>query len=120
LLHVLQGLIRDGRRSVLFSTHITSDLDEVADFITFLRDGRVVFSTSREDLQDNWAVVRGGKEVLQSDPGLLEGLREGAYGVEALTRNAEQARRRLPSQVVLERARLEDIMVMSGRRNGHV
>lgn len=118
LLHVLQGLIGDGRRSVLFSTHITSDLDHVADFVTFLREGEVMFSTSMEDLRDNWAVVRGGREVLQISPGLFEGMREGAYGIEALTRDVARVREVLPPEVLIEGAHLEDILVMSERRDG--
>ena len=67
LLERLSGLIRDGRTSVLFSTHITSDLERVADYITFIRDGELVFSTTRDDVLENWAVVKGGPELLEGE-----------------------------------------------------
>jgi len=53
LLERLSALIQDGRTSILFSTHITSDLERLADYLTFLREGQVVFSSSREEIQDN-------------------------------------------------------------------
>ncbi|MBN2264596.1 MAG: ABC transporter ATP-binding protein, partial [Candidatus Aminicenantes bacterium] len=63
LLDRLQGLIQDGRTAVLFSTHITSDLERVADYITCLRDGELIFSASREDVFDRWALVKGGPKL---------------------------------------------------------
>jgi ABC-2 type transport system ATP-binding protein len=48
LLDVLYGIIQEGKVSILFSTHITSDLERIADYITFLNNGRVVFSETKD------------------------------------------------------------------------
>ena len=113
LLERLSAIIQDERRSVLFSTHITADLERIADYITFIRAGDIVFSAPKDEVLERWAIARGGEELL--DPGLrplFRAVRRGPHGVEALTANAAEARRRLNSHTVVERATLDDIMVL--------
>jgi ABC-2 type transport system ATP-binding protein len=113
LLERLSAIIQDEHRSVLFSTHITADLERIADHVTFLRAGEVVFSAPKDEVLERWAVARGGDEL--GDPGLrplFRAVRRRPHGVEALTDNAPEARRRLNSHAVVERATLEDIMVL--------
>ena len=64
ILDILLELIQDERKSVLFSTHITSDLDRVADYITFINKGEIVFSTQRDDILENYGLVRGTRKLL--------------------------------------------------------
>jgi ABC-2 type transport system ATP-binding protein len=112
LLEMLSTLIQDGRTSILFSTHITSDLERLADYLTFLRGGEVVFSSSREEIQDNWLMVKGGNELLEERyRPLFQAVKSTAYGIQALTSRAEEARRALAgSQVHLERPTLDEIV----------
>ena len=113
LLERLSAIIQDERRSVLFSTHITADLERIADYITFIRAGEIVFSAPKDEVLERWAIARGGEELL--DPGLrplFRAVRRSPHGVEALTADAAEARRRLNSHTVVERATLEDIMVL--------
>ncbi len=121
LLERLSGLIQNGRTSILFSTHITSDLERVADFITCLRDGELLFSTTRDDIMENWALVKGGNDLLtpETTP-LFRGLRRGPYGFKALTDRAAEVRLRLgPKGAVVERGALDDIVFFLSRENGH-
>ena len=117
LLDRLSGLIQDGRTSVLFSTHITSDLERVADYITCLRDGELVFSATRDEILDNWAIVKGGLELLSGDAaGLLCGVSRSPYGFTALAADKEEVRRRLEGRgAVVERVRLDDLVAFLGR-----
>ena len=112
LLERLSALIQDGRTSILFSTHITSDLERLADYLTFLREGQVVFSSSREEIQDNWLMVKGGNELLEERyRPLFQAVRSTAYGIQALTSQAEEARRAFAAaQVLLERPTLDEIV----------
>ena len=105
----LAALLEEEGKSILFSTHITSDLERIADYITFVRNGRVAFSTSKEDLLDNWAIVKGGRELADSREAFV-GVRQTEVGVEALTSDASATRRRFNAGCVFERASLEDIM----------
>jgi ABC-2 type transport system ATP-binding protein len=108
------------RRAILFSTHITSDLEARADLVTLLRDGEVVFSQSQDHLRENWGLVKGGLELLDDDvKAQFAGLRVNAHGFEALTSDVEAARHRFAGHALIERASLEDILVLMGRRKAH-
>jgi ABC-2 type transport system ATP-binding protein len=121
LLERLSALIQDGRSSVLFSTHITSDLERVADFITFLRRGELLFSTTRDEVMDKWGLVQGGPDLITAETApLLRGVRKGPYGFKALTADAAEARRRLvPKGAVVEKVSLDEIVFFLSRENGH-
>ena len=120
LLDSLAGLLENGGKSVLFSTHITSDLERIADYITFIRGGEIVFSTDRDSLAEQWAIIKGGEEILGN--GLrrwLRGIRRSRYGVEALTWNVGEARRVLPRGATVEKAGLDDIVYFVTKGDHH-
>ncbi len=64
ILEILQRLVESGERSILFSTHITSDLEKCADYITYIRKGEIVFSLDRETLEDRYGSSPGGSTRL--------------------------------------------------------
>lgn len=113
LLHGLSGLLQDEGKSVLFSTHITSDLERIADYVTFIRDGSVLLTESREELREVWGVVRGDERTVSAlDPTILKGIRRHSHGLDALTSDAEAARRAVGDTGVVERASFEDIVIL--------
>jgi hypothetical protein len=59
LLEILQDYIKDGERSVLFSTHITTDLERIADYITFINQGELFYTGSMEDLISSYRLIKG-------------------------------------------------------------
>jgi len=121
LLEVLAGVLQDERFSILFSSHITSDLERTADFVTFLQDGQVVFSSPKDEIMGSWGVVKGGREILDDEArAFFEGVREREHGFEGLTSKIEEARRRFGDHAVIDRASLDDIMVLMGREEHHV
>ena len=67
--------IEDGEHSVLFSTHITGDLERAADYITYISYGELFFSGSKDEFVDMFRIVKGGTEELSPE------LREKAVGV---------------------------------------
>jgi ABC-2 type transport system ATP-binding protein len=120
LLHGLSGLLQDERKSILFSTHITTDLERIADYVTFLRDGSVILNTTREELSECWGVVRGDPEtVALLESNACRGLRRNAHGVEVLTSDRMDASRKLGDRVVVDPASFEDIVVLMGEEVGH-
>jgi len=113
LLHGLSGLLQDEGKSVLFSTHITSDLERVADYVTFIRNGSILLTETREVLREVWGVVRGEEaSVAILDSKLWRGFRRYPHGMDILTSDASAARRALGDGVVVERASFEDIVVL--------
>jgi ABC-2 type transport system ATP-binding protein len=121
LLEHLSAILQDDRKSVLFSTHVTPDLERIADFIAFIRDGRLVFTLPKDELRDGWGIVKGNGRLSEQLAGLtVRGVRRGPYGVEALVTNAAAARERCGRDVVVDRATLDDVMVFMSRGENDV
>jgi ABC-2 type transport system ATP-binding protein len=119
LLAKLWAFIQDEGKAVLFSTHVTSDLERIADFITFIKDGEIAFSARKDEILEKWAVIKGGPEILKPEnQGLFRGVRRREFSVEAITDEAGEARRRLGRDAVFEKASLEDIMFYLTKGNG--
>lgn len=120
LLGRLAAFLQDPARSVLFSTHITTDLERIADYVTFVRDGRIALSAPKDETLERWAVVKGGPEILAEEHAALwRGAVRREFVVQALTDDAAEARRRLGRTALVERASLEDILFYLTRGNGH-
>ncbi len=112
LLEILTGLIQDENKGILLSSHITSDLDKIADYITLINDGKILLSCSKEELLDRHAVVKGGRDLLDGDVRkLFIGIKENQFGFEGLTADRRQAQRLLTDDVLMEKPTLEDIML---------
>jgi len=116
LLDILADLMLDERKSILFSTHITTDLDRVADYIAFLDRGKLVFNESRERIFDRYALVKANRELLDADVRkTFVGLRETAAGFEALTDDRPAAERLFAGEARIERPTLEEIMFYTSK-----
>ena len=114
---ILSDVIQDENKAVFFSTHITSDLDKIADYVTFINNGEVIFSTAKDDILENYGLVKGANELINDDnKGIFIGLRENSFGFEALIENKRQARKIFGDKIVVEKPTLEDIMVYHTRR----
>lgn len=87
-MQILQELIEDGERSVLLATHQTDTLDQIADYITMMDNGRIVFSMSKEELNDRYRLVSGDAEEIFSLPSRILVHRErGQYNSMAMIYN---------------------------------
>ncbi len=86
LLELFQELIEDGQRSILFSTHITSDLEKCADFITYIQNGNILESRTKDDLIDAYRLVQGTREQLENALPVLIAHKEHAFGFTGLIR----------------------------------
>lgn len=110
LCELLLEFVADEQNSVLFSTHITSDLEKIADYVTFILNGEIVFTGLKEELLERYALVKGGREELQkTQKKLLIGLREYATGFEALAETASL--KELPRGISAEQVSLEELIV---------
>lgn len=119
LLDLLQELMIDGSRTIFFSTHITTDLDRIADYIAFIQNGELVFNQSIHDVAENYALVKGGKELLDRDTEKdFIHIHHAPTGFEALTDNIQAVKNIFGDSVVIEKASLEEIMYyMKGRKS---
>jgi len=108
LLEVFQSLVEEGEVSVLFSTHITSDLEKSADYITFIQDGKLIDSCSKDDLIDKYRLVSGTKEQLSSIQDKLISHKTNAFGFMGLINTSD-----IPGNTNIKfgQPSLDDIMI---------
>lgn len=117
LLDILYGIIQDENVSIFFSTHITNDLEKIADYITFINNGEIVFSQPKDKVLEDYAIIKGKKELLDSDIRKeFIAIRENSFGFEGLT-NSNNIKKLFNGEVIIERPSLEDIMVYTVRGN---
>jgi ABC-2 type transport system ATP-binding protein len=110
LLDILAEFMENENNGVLFSTHITSDLEKVADYITFLLNGQIVFTGLKDELLESYQLVKGGpKDLTESTRKAILGLRSHATGFEGMVRT--QDAHRLPGSVLTEPISLEQLIV---------
>lgn len=85
ILRLLQEYVMDGEHSVIFSTHILSDLEQIADYIYFIYEGKTVLYDAKDELIENFLLVKGDKSAVSEKlKRELIGVVDNAYGFEAL------------------------------------
>ena len=110
ILEILQEIILDEDKSIFFSTHITTDLDKIADYITYIDQGKIRLSQSKESLTDQYRLVKGGKEDLEKiGRENIIGIKESGFGFEGLI-ESELVKDYQNLDLVLDPPILEDIM----------
>ncbi|MDM8311453.1 ABC-2 type transport system ATP-binding protein [Clostridium cadaveris] len=113
---LLGEYIQDGERSVIFSTHITSDLEKIADYITFIRKGKIIYTGTKDELLEKYCIIKGGNDdIMLSDKKNIIGLREHSTGFEGLI-DVENLRG-FSTHVITEKATLDDIVVYMNKED---
>lgn len=111
ILDILIDFVQDENHSILFSTHITSDLEKVADYITFIHKGKLIFSHPKDELIDNYGVVICGAAVFEiMDKSEIIAFRKQDFQYKALVRNRRKVEKSYPKAIV-EPANIDDIML---------
>ncbi len=111
ILDIFLDIIQDEERSIFLSTHIISDLEKVADYVTLIKDGQLVFSQSADDLKYGYGILKCGQnDFARIDRSDIEGQRRGQFGHEVLVKNPDIVRTKYPGFMV-DPAHIEDIML---------
>ncbi|WP_276356992.1 ABC transporter ATP-binding protein [Cohnella caldifontis] len=84
LLEIFQQLVSDGEISILFSTHITSDLEKCADFITFIENGQIVRSAEKEEFKESYLLLNGTASQLNEVKERLISYKTNSFGFTGL------------------------------------
>lgn len=121
LLTTLQEyMMMDENRTILFSTHITSDLDQIADFLIFIDNGRLVLEQDMDTVREQYHIIKGPTELIDRDTAhLFIGLEQTAVGFRGLF-HGDTAQFQPIEEVVIEMASLEDIMYHVTRKEHRV
>jgi ABC-2 type transport system ATP-binding protein len=120
ILELLQAYISDGDASVLFSTHITSDLERIADYICLLDHGNHRFTLPKDEVLDRYKLVIGSLEdlaaILQNSTAFLCGYTKNSFGFEGVTDAPEQIKNDFP-HIALEHCSLDNLMLYLTKRS---
>lgn len=107
--------IQDEEHAILISSHITSDLEKAADYVTYLHRGRAVLQGAKDELLETYGRLGCTRAELEKvERSLLTGVRMGQFGCEALVKDRAAFRRRYP-ELTVDPVTLEDIMVFTVR-----
>ncbi|MBM7715416.1 ABC transporter ATP-binding protein [Siminovitchia sp. FSL H7-0308] len=116
LLEILRELMLTGDKTILFSTHITTDLDRIADYITFIHGGRHIFTKEMYQIEEQYAIVKGSLDLLDADTEKeFISIRKTESGFEALTEHKERVMNIFGEEAIIEKPTLEDIMYYTNK-----
>ncbi|MDE5893856.1 MAG: ABC transporter ATP-binding protein [Acetatifactor sp.] len=112
ILDVFLEFVQDENHSVLMSSHITTDLEKVADYITFIHQGKVLFCKAKDELRYHYGVIRCGAAIFdQIDKPEILAYRKDDYQWNVLVADKEKARRKYKNAVV-DDATIDDILLL--------
>lgn len=109
ILDILQDFVCDEEHSILISSHITSDLEKICDYIAFIKNGQIVFVENKDDLKEKYALIHCTKQQFESvDTAAVVGVKHTEYNVTALV-----LKEAVKDGWVAEKPSIEDIMLYS-------
>lgn len=110
MLEIFRDYMVKENRTIFFSTHITSDLEKIADYITYIKNGRILYSGLKDDLIEKYCLIRGGiGDLPQPKREQVLGLREHPSGFDGMIKAKDIVG--FPASVITETVSLDDIMV---------
>lgn len=110
LLDILAEYIEDENRGVLFSTHITADVERIADYVTILNNGKVWYTGTKDELSEGYVIIKGAEEdIPHALKDKLIGFHAYRNGFDALIRSEDLAG--IPEALEYEKASIDEILV---------
>ena len=118
LLNILQERIEEDNATVFFSTHITSDLDKIGDYVVFIYKGEIFLADTKDNILENHIIVKGKKELLNNETrNIFISINENAFGFEGLVNNRKKAYEMFGEEVLYDKPNLEAILTYYIRGN---
>jgi ABC-2 type transport system ATP-binding protein len=111
ILHIFMEYMHTGERSILMSSHITSDLEKIADCVTFIDKGSVLISGYKDEVLENHGIIKCSQDdVRLIDPSDIVSVRTNSFGAQVMIHNRQAAAYRY-KKMIIDPANLEDIML---------
>ena len=112
LLEILSDIIQEENKTIFFSTHITSDLDKIADYLIIINDGKILLQGAKDEIIEGHRLVKGDKNLLTLENRKdFVAIKENSYGFEALTKEASKLLRTYGDKLVMEKPNIEELML---------
>ena len=111
ILHMFQEYLQNGERSILMSSHITSDLEKIADMVTFIDRGKILLTGYKDEIIEKHGILKCSKErVSEIDSGDIVSVRFNHFGAEVMLCDRENSAYKY-KQYPVDPASLDDIML---------
>ena len=112
VLDLLLDFVQDENRSILFSSHITTDLEKIADYITFIHNGEVLFSDTKDELLYHYGIIRcKASQFEQLEKADVIAYKKRDYQIDVLVAHKEAAQRKYRGMMI-DTATIEEIMLL--------
>ena len=112
ILDIFQDFIQDENKGIFVSSHITSDLEHIADYITFINDGEIIFTKTRDELLENYGIVKCTEEDFKKiDKKDYIKYKKNRYEYDVLIENKYEFKKNYDISVI-DKPSLEDIMLI--------
>ena len=112
ILDIFLDFVRDENHTILLSSHITSDLESIADYIVFINDGKIIFNKSIEELKEDFAIIKCSKDDFDKiDSKDIVNYKKNRYDYEVLISNKKESKKKY-SNLVIDNANIESIMLL--------
>lgn len=115
LLELFQTIIENEETTIFFSTHITSDLEKCADYVTFIKDGKIMESCSKDDLIEAYRYVSGTEKELEVIKERLISYKKNAFGFNGLIKTSDLQKE---DTLKVGQPSLDDIMIFYTSHKG--
>lgn len=109
ILDIFLDFMQDENRSIFFSSHITSDLERIADRIIFINKGRILFEKDKDEIKNNYGILKTQNKAALSDANCIRCMKN-TFGTEFLIDNRQKIRMSYPD-VVCDAPTIDDIMI---------
>ena len=111
ILHIFMEYLQNGERSILMSSHITSDLEKIADMVTFIDKGKILLTGYKDEIIEQHGILKCGKDKLKEiDTEDIVSIRTNNFGAEVMVTNRESASCKY-RDCVIDPASLDDLML---------
>lgn len=111
MLHIFMEYLQNGERSILMSSHITSDLEKIADMVTFIDRGKILLTGFKDEMLENHGILKCDKEYLKKiDSEDIVSIRTNNFGAEVMVHDRENASYKY-RDCTIDPASLDDIML---------
>ncbi|MCI6001911.1 MAG: ABC transporter ATP-binding protein [Tenericutes bacterium] len=112
ILDIFQDFIQDEEHGIFVSSHITSDLEHIADYVTFINEGEIVFTKTRDELLEDYGIVKCSDEEFRNiDKKDYIKYKKNRYEVDILIGNQMEFKKKYNISVI-DKPTIEDIMLI--------
>ena len=112
MLDIFLGFVQEENHSVLLSSHITSDLEHIADNIIFLNEGTILLNDTRDNIIDNYAILKCDKDYFSKiDDKDIVSYKMNKYDCEVLVNNIRNVKKKY-KECVVDKVTIEELMIM--------